>query len=627
MNGSNAVAASEAPITTFSSDKEALVDLLLSIHRGKTQLPDFQRGWVWDDEHIRSLLASITLSFPIGAVMMLETGGKSVRFKPRIVEGVTLAQPVEPERLILDGQQRLTSLYRALYASKVVDTMDQRKNKIRRWYYLGIRRALDPAIDREDAIVALPEDRIVRNFRGLVAQDFSSLELECKHELFPLSIVFSQVELTTWQLKYLQVQPEQMVERLSRWNDLQTRVLNRILQYQVPLIELKRETPKEAVCQVFEKVNTGGVSLNVFELLTATYAADEYNLRDDFAAREKRFKKVKVLSDTSNSDFLQAISLLATRQRRLNSIEHGTTADNAPGISCKRKDILDLSLDDYKHWAEPVTQGFERAARLLHTLKIFDARDLPYRTQVVPLGAALALLGDGADHDGVRTKLARWYWCGVFGELYGGAIESRFARDVPELVAWVAGGPEPTTMTEANFSPGRLLTLKTRNSAAYKGLSAVLMKEGALDFRSGDAVDLQLYFDDKIDIHHIFPQEWCANDKIDRSQCDCVVNKTPLSAKTNRQIGGNAPGLYLGKIQKASGISTERMDEILRSHLIDPTAIRSNGFAAFFKGRADAILDRIEAAMGKTISGRDLGPQLSTDAQNGDEDEADVPEA
>jgi len=166
MNGSNAVAAPETPMTSFSSDKEALVDLLGSIHRGKTQLPDFQRGWVWDDEHIRGLLASITLSFPIGAVMMLETGGKSVRFKPRVVEGVTLTQPVEPERLILDGQQRLTSLYRALYASNVVDTMDQRKNKIRRWYYLDIQRGLDPAIDRADAIVALPDDRIVRNFRG-----------------------------------------------------------------------------------------------------------------------------------------------------------------------------------------------------------------------------------------------------------------------------------------------------------------------------------------------------------------------------------------------------------------------------------------------------------------------------
>jgi hypothetical protein len=106
-----------------------------------------------------------------------------------------------------------------------------------------------------------------------------------------------------------------------------------------------------------------------------------------------------------------------------------------------------------------------------------------------------------------------------------------------------------------------------------------------------------------------------------------VVNKTPLSAKTNRQIGGNAPGVYLGKVQKTSGITSERMDEILRSHLIDPAAIRSDAFATFFKSRADAILDRIEAAMGKTIAGREFGSQMPAEAQNGDEDVPDAPEA
>jgi hypothetical protein len=82
----------DTPVTTFSSDKEALTDLLQSIHKGKTQLPDFQRGWVWDDEHIRGLLASVTMSFPIGAVMMLQSGGKNVRFKPRLIEGVELVR-------------------------------------------------------------------------------------------------------------------------------------------------------------------------------------------------------------------------------------------------------------------------------------------------------------------------------------------------------------------------------------------------------------------------------------------------------------------------------------------------------------------------------------------------------
>ena len=79
-------------ITTFDSTKESLLDLLRSLREGKTQLPDFQRGWVWDDAHIRSLLASISLSYPIGALMMLQTGNPDVRFKPRLVEGVILGQ-------------------------------------------------------------------------------------------------------------------------------------------------------------------------------------------------------------------------------------------------------------------------------------------------------------------------------------------------------------------------------------------------------------------------------------------------------------------------------------------------------------------------------------------------------
>jgi hypothetical protein len=117
-------------MTTFDSTKESLIDLLQSVKQGKTQLPDFQRGWVWDDDHIRSLLASVSLSFPIGAVMMLQTGNPDVRFKPRLVEGLTLANSPEPERLILDGQQRLTSLFLALMSGVPVSTRDRRDKPI-----------------------------------------------------------------------------------------------------------------------------------------------------------------------------------------------------------------------------------------------------------------------------------------------------------------------------------------------------------------------------------------------------------------------------------------------------------------------------------------------------------------
>lgn len=594
-------------ITMFDSTKESLLDLLPSIQKGKTQLPDFQRGWVWDDEHIRSLLASVSMSYPIGAVMMLQTGNPAVRFKPRLVEGVTLPNSPEPERLILDGQQRLTSLYQALLMGQPVATKDARGKSIRRWYYLDIRKALAPDADRDEAIIGLPEDRILRNFRGepLPGGDFSTTENECAAEMLPLPLVFDIAGMNAWQMKYLQADPARIQQRLARWNELVQEVIQRFQQYQVPLILLRKEVPKEAVCQVFEKVNTGGVSLTVFELLTATFAADNFNLRDDWAAREKKIRQRKVLGSVENTDFLQAVTLLATRERRLQAVVAGTPPDNAPGISCKRRDVLRLLKDDYLKWADAVTTGFEKAAVFLHSLRIHDARDLPYRTQLTPLAAILAVLGDKADDDGVRAKIARWYWCGVFGELYGGAIESRFAKDLPEVLAWIDGGAEPSTTSDANFAPGRLLTLRTRNSAAYKGLYALLMRDGGLDFRTGYPIDTQTYSEEKIDIHHIFPQAWCKAKRIDSKHCDCIVNKAPISAKTNRMIGGNAPSVYLPKVEKSADIKSERMDEILQSHVIDPVPLRADDFDRFFQARAKALLERIERAMGKPVA-RDL---------------------
>ncbi len=588
-------------ITTFDSTREALLDTLRSIGEGKTQLPDFQRGWVWDDEHIRSLLASISLSYPIGAVMMLEAGGDA-RFKPRLVEGVQVATLPVPERLILDGQQRLTSLLQALYGHRAVDTHDTRGNPIRRWYYLNIAKALDPNVDREDAIVGLPDDRVLRNFRREILADYSTTEKECAGELLPLPLVFDVPRLTQWQMQYLQAQPSEMPARLTRWNLLMQEVIQRFQQYQVPLIVLRKETPKDAVCQVFEKVNTGGVALTVFELLTATFAVNDFNLRDDWTARAKRLRKYSILTGVENTDFLQAVTLLATRARRREALKSGTPNENAPAISAKRRDVLRLSLSDYRAWADMVTEGFELAARFLHEQNIYAARDLPYRTQLVPLAAVMASLGSGTSNFGVRQKLTRWYWCGVFGELYGGAIETRFARDLPEVLEWAeSDGDEPSTVAEANFVPARLGTLRTRNSAAYKGLYALLMRDGAQDFASGGRIDVRRYFDDAIDIHHIFPWDWCSKNGVDLRLADSVVNKTPIAARTNRVIGGNAPSNYLPRLQQTNGIGGSQMDGILHTHLIDPRFLRADRFDDLFKAREEALLTRIEQAMGKPI--------------------------
>ncbi len=589
-------------MNTYDSTKDGLPTILQDIGKGKIQLPEFQRDWVWDDEHVCSLLASVTLSYPIGAVMLLQTGADDVKFKTRVVEAVDPSKAVAPEWLILDGQQRLTALYQSLFSPFPVSTKNSRGQAVKRHYHVDIKAILATDGDREEAIFGLPEDRIRRNFRGEVTEDYSTLENQCQAEVLPLDIVLDTTQLNDWMMAYLQMNQAGMAERLRKWNRLQDEILKPIQQYQLPIIQLKKETPKVAVCQVFEKVNTGGVSLTVFELLTATFAAEGFDLRKDWSERRKELREKAILHQMENNDFLQAISLLVTKARRDTALAKGTKPEQAPGISCKREAILRLTADDYKKWADFVQDGFVRAARFLHIQRIYSHRYLPYRTQIVPLAVILATLGGEGEPDGVRQQIARWFWCGVFGELYGAANESRFARDFPEVAGWIRGGPEPITVTECNFAANRLLTLRTRNSAAYKGLYALLLREGGQDFRTGEPIAAQDYFDEKIDIHHIFPRNWCEKQNISPSLYNSIVNKTALSARTNRKISGRAPSLYLGSMEKEAEVDTSRMDKILRSHAIDSTLLRSDNFNGFFEARGEALLQRIEQATGKTIT-------------------------
>ena len=578
-------------ITSFDSGKEFISDMLSDVSVGKTQLPDFQRGWVWDDHHIRDLIASVSQSFPIGAVMTLATGGPDVNFKPRPLEGTSQRlESVAPDILILDGQQRLTSLFQSLQAGNAVITKDARGKPIRRWYYLDMKKSVSDGFEREDAVISVPEDRIVRTFRGNVILNLSSPQNEFTEDMFPLRQIFTSNE---WRREYCK-HWEYNHNKVELFDDFDEQIIDKFRRYQIPVITLDRETPKEAVCIVFEKVNQGGVSLTVFELITASFAADDFQLREDWNRREPRLKNNhRVLRSVDSTLFLQGLTLLATKER-------------GGAVSCRRRDILRLQSDEYIKWADKVEGGFGKAARFLHGQKVFNYKDLPYRTQLVPLAAILADLGEVADTEGARQKLAQWFWCGVLGEMYGGTTETRFASDFVEVTRWIRGdGETPRTVQESNFQANRLLTLRTRNSAAYKGVHALLMRDGSRDFRTGEPIEDQTFFGDSIDIHHIFPRTWCDRHGVTSRIYNSIINKTAISARTNRSIGGRAPSIYLNTLQQNAEISPADMDGILASHRIDATSLRSDDFNAFFANRAEGIIQSIESAMGKSVTRED----------------------
>lgn len=589
-------------MSTFDSTKTLLSDLLSRVVKGKLQLPDFQRGWVWDDEHIQSLLVSIARSFPIGAVMLLETGGES-RFQVRPVEGVELPPNTSPEELILDGQQRLTSLTQVLKLDKPVATRDEKKRELKLHYYFDIEKALLGPQALEDAIVTVDEQRTQReDFGRKVRLDLSTREKEIAAFHFPCSQI-----LDSSQWEYALVQADR--EKFTRFMEFRQQVLEPFRNYALPVISLKKETSKEAVCLVFEKVNTGGVSLSVFELITATWAAEGFNLRDDWfggrgkSGRHARLSKKRLLRDLQPTDFLQGVSLLHSLEKRTQDLAAGRSGKEVSGVTAKREHVLEMPLGAFGKWAEPLSKGYEQAERFLRSEGFHHPKFLPYRTQLTPLASVLAHLGERWLEPQIKTKLARWFWSGVLGELYGGAVETRIALDVPQLLAWVneASAPEPATVQAAGFNPNRLDTLRSRTSAAYRGLYVLLQREGARDFFwKARMVDLDLD-DVKLDIHHIFPRKWCEDSDIPPRVYNAIVNKTAISYKANRMIGGSAPSKYLAQLQGHAQVklADAEMDDILKSHVIDATLLRADTFKEFYAARKASLLSIVERAMGK----------------------------
>ncbi len=578
----------------MKTNDRSLTDLMKAVDNGAAQLPDFQRGWVWDDGRIKALILSIIHNFPVGAAMFLEYGNESIHFKHKPIEGSGANPDTEPDELILDGQQRLTSLYNALYSKNPVHTKTDKGKEIDRYYYLDIEKAIDPGAD-EDIVISIPATRQVTSaFGRKVEKDLSTRQNEFKQKMFPLNIILNSSEEQSWQNEYYAYYDYDPAV-IQQFTELFSKIIVPTQKYAMPVILLDKETPKEAVCQVFENVNTGGVSLTVFELVTAIFAMDDFPLRKDWEERKEKYFSGDLLNIVTATDFLTALTLLS-------SFKAGGT------VSCKKKDVLALQLTAYKKYADDLCKGFSVADKLLQEERIFSSRDLPYSTQLIPLAAICTVLLEGNKIYTaiIKNMVKQWYWCGVFGELYGSASETRYANDIAQVIKWIIDdGDFPKTVTDFFFNPTRLLSLQSRQSAAYKGIMALILKNHARDFISGAEMDFSTYSNEKIDIHHIFPKDYCIRHRYDKSKWNSIVNKTPISASSNREIGGVAPSEYLGKLEKKGSVLPSDLDGYVETHWIAHAMLRNNEFHNFIIDRAKKLLSAIEEVTGRTISGKD----------------------
>ena len=594
----------------FTTNPIKLTTLLTQVEEGQMQLPEFQRSWIWDDHRIRDLIHSVARGFPIGAILRLDSGS-SLRFKSRPIEGACFSDP-ELDHLLLDGQQRMTSLYQALKHKDAVKTRDVRNRRVKRWYYIDMMKAVQEP-DNVEIVFSVPESKLeTRDFGRTEVTNLTSQRHEFAKHAFPTEML---LEYDDWFDDYCDFWEEDGKEHPKRsarkfFRSFRTEIIDKFRDYDIPVIDLSKTLPREAICLVFEKVNTGGVILGTFELLTASLAGEEFDLRQDWHRRRDALRKFSpVLSQVQSDQFLQAVALLSSHSRREVVINQGLAPGvQPPAIGCRRRDILRLSRLEYETWADRVVNGFKKAASFMHRQCIFRSWDIPYPTQLVPLAVLYALMGHDIETADVQRRLEMWFWSGVFGESYSGSVEGRFARDAQDVPRYLLeNSASLQSIDEASFVPDRLLSLRTRRSAAYKGIHAQLLKNGATDWLTNSPISAATFEDENIDIHHVFPRAWCENDQRERKNdlgvkvpsriYNSVINKSPLSARTNRIIGGRAPSRYIPLLKHENS----NVEERIPLHHVDVAALKSDDFAKFFVERGKVLMELIGNAMGKDL--------------------------
>jgi len=546
------------------TNPRALKDLLGEIHNRTTVLPDFQRDFVWEPGATQELIVSIANNYPAGSILRVRDAKRV--FAAREFEGAPPLNGTKHTFLVLDGQQRLTSLYQAFYG------VGEHR------YYLKLRD-LAEGVDFEDAIF-----HVRSNIKW--AKTRENFFVQAEELILPLSVLRGGAGgFLQW---ILQVTNPMQADERTRMLDALTRInevwIKTIDDYHFPVVTLSDKTEPDALCTIFETLNRTGVKLNVFELLTARFWPQQINLR---ALWEKALVDHPIIADFEVDPYyvLQGISLASRR---------------AP--SCKRSDVLNLDPTDITQWWEKVALGLVSGLEILRDdCRVMLPKWLPYQTMLAPLAAMMARADSPktAEAGVQREKVKRWFWCAVFGQGYENSPNTRSAKDVVDVLPWLAGGDLPESIATLRFDPRVLRDVTPRQRSIYRGVICMILCGGARDFHTQAQITGKLMGEEGIDDHHIFPAAYLERHGVTSSRMrDCVLNRTLIDRTTNQMISDRAPSEYLAEIRDTPGFPFEPM---LASHALPAAAdspLWRDDYEAFLSWRQAQLWTAIQRVTG-----------------------------
>lgn len=584
----------QPPKDFFSTDKIKVEELLQQVHDGSLQLPNFQRDWKWENDAIVSLMESIGECAPIGAIMIIETGGH-LKFDHIPVFSVDPLSVVgtSPSRLIMDGQQRVTSMYQVLYSKKPVALRKGKKTEYR-YYYFDMEKASEAGRDLSESIISVAVDETGHPLQN-GHEDYSNPSVLFERRIFPLNFMFDFREWEKQYKTYWDERPDTPREARHAANghidDFRESIQQPFTSCQIPMIVLRRGIDIKAVSKLYQKINTAGVALDTFDLLIAGFAAEGFNLREDWLTIQKRFAEMPLMDDMKSTNFLHAAYMMTSVMN-----------DRAP--STDKEAILGIKLSEYKEARDKLMRGYELATKFLQFKQLHNMKDAPSIYVRTALAIVFALLNRDSENHPVREKITRWFWCITFSGHYANGNNAQVGTDILAVLAWVRG-----QRTIPPDSVERILLIDeaiigrevTKSKSLRHGIAGMLLGR-VRDFSTGNTISEHNRIENRYDMHHLFPKKWCEDNNIPKHLYNTAANMSPLSATTNRKIGGKAPSEYLKEIELSLGITPATMDAYLESHGINHIHFRNDDFHAFLEDRKLHLIGLVESLTGAQIA-------------------------
>ncbi len=480
------------------------------ISSGDIRIPAFQRDFVWEPDQVAFLLDSIYKEFPIGTIILWKTDKKLNTEKNLGYFELPEPRKDYPVNYVLDGQQRLTSLF-----SVFQTTLSPNSNEwIDIYYDLQSNESI-----QESSFLALEDSEIDSD----------------RH--FPVSTFFDSVE-------YRKATSSLVAENQVKIDQVQRKFLT----YIIPDIVFETEDLKN-VAIVFERINRAGTELNVFELLSAWSWSESFDLVEKFDELQDEISEHGYEDLTNDRDLQLRVTA---------GIIKGNTSP---------KTVLDLTGDEIRDNFGKIRNGIIGAIDFLkRELNIKHFKMLPFPGIIVPLSAFFATdRANGVNYTSLqKEKISTWFWRALFTRRFSAGVNERQAHDIKELLSLKADENHLFKYPPIEIKFDFIKSNFSRNNANSKTLISMLNSISPKSLLSGATIDLDkvLKSGSKHEYHHIFPKKHLERLGKERKEINCLANFCFLTRSDNNTISDKSPNEY-GKL-----ISDANKSAYLRSALI-----------------------------------------------------------